>query len=184
MRHAIMIMAHKDTVHVCRTASYFKEDCDVFVHFDKKSKITEEDAARLREIPWVKDVTSEYNVNWGGTSVLECELYMLEKAVKNSDADYFHLISGQDYPIRPLAQFLRYFDDNGGKEFMQYSHLPHRNWEDNTFRRLHKYYDMDKTIVRAPCINGRSGKKTTIRTDGIFKMPTNNHKMLTVQCQQ
>ena len=77
----------------------------------------------------VKLVTDEYEVYWGGTSVLESELYLLRLAVQQSGADYFHLISGQDYPTRPLSYFLNFFNRNVGKEYISYIHLPHPNWE-------------------------------------------------------
>ena len=91
----------------------------------------------------MKAVSREYDVNWGGTSVLESEMHLLRMAVQRSDADYFHLISGQDYPTRPLDYFLEFYDRNAGKEYIGYLHLPHPNWEDNTFRRLQYYYPYD-----------------------------------------
>ena len=71
------------------------------------------------------------------------EMHLLRMAVQRSDADYFHLISGQDYPTRPLDYFLEFFNRNAGKEYIGYLHLPHPNWEDNTFRRLQYYYPYD-----------------------------------------
>lgn len=136
-------MAHKDAAHVCRLARYFSEDCDVYIHYDKRSTLDDADLSALRSMPQVREVLRTHAVNWGGTSVLECELHLLEVAVHNSDAGYFHLISGQDYPIRPLSEFLRYFEANEGMEFLQYAHLPHKRWEDNSFRRLEYYYPYD-----------------------------------------
>ena len=51
---------------------------------------------KLRSYQQVKAVSREYDVNWGGTSVLESEMHLLRMAVQRSDADYYHLISGQD----------------------------------------------------------------------------------------
>lgn len=96
-------------------AGYFEKDCDVFIHIDKKQPVTREEEEKLRSYKQVKAVSREYDVNWGGTSVLESEMHLLRMAVQRSDADYFHLISGQDYPTRPLDYFLEFFNRNAGK---------------------------------------------------------------------
>lgn len=148
MKHAILILAHKNVNQLCRLVKYFDTNCDVYIHIDKKQPIGIDDEKRLSEYPQVKVVSREYNVNWGGTSVLESEMYLLRIAVQSSGAEYYHLISGQDYPTRPLDYFLDFFKRNAGKEFISYQHLPHPNWEDNTFRRLQYYYPYDYATGR------------------------------------
>ena len=106
MKHAILILAHKNIGQLCRLAGYFEKDCDVFIHIDKKQPVTREEEEKLRSYKQVKAVSREYDVNWGGTSVLESEMHLLRMAVQRSDADYFHLISGQDYPTRPFRRVL------------------------------------------------------------------------------
>lgn len=39
MRHAILILAHKNLEQLCRLVEYFKYDCDVFIHIDRKQTI-------------------------------------------------------------------------------------------------------------------------------------------------
>lgn len=136
-------MAHKNIHQVCKLIEYFHTDCYVFIHWDKKHKLTKTELSQLMKYPQVKFCSQEYDVHWGGTSVLECEIQLLRIAIKHSDADYFHLISGQDYPTRPLSQFLDFFEKNTGKNFIQYVHLPHPNWDNNTFRRFQYYYPYD-----------------------------------------
>ncbi len=143
MKHAILIMAHKDIDHICKLASYFSLQCDLFIHIDKKSHLNKDDIERLRSYNQVKSVSQKFDVNWGGTSVLDCELDLLQKAFNSGDYDYFHLISGQDYPVRPLQFFLDYFEHINGKSLIQYVRLPHSNWEKGTFRRLQYYYPYD-----------------------------------------
>lgn len=143
MKHAILIMAHKNVGQLCRLVKYFDKDCDVFLHIDKKQDIDSNDIQQLKKYKQVKLVSRAYNVCWGGTSLLECEIFLLRTALKQSGADYIHLISGQDYPLRPLVQFLEFFEQHAGEEFIQYVHLPHPKWEGNTFRRLQYYYPYD-----------------------------------------
>lgn len=146
MKHAIMIMAHKDVEQLCRLVEYFSRDCNVFIHFDKKYDLTEHDVDSLKQYPWVRQVVQTHDVYWGGTSVLDCEMSLIRMAYEKSDAGYFHLISGQDYPIRPLDSFLQFFEnhkDEDKHEYLQFTHLPHPKWERNTFRRLQYYYPYD-----------------------------------------
>lgn len=109
MKHAILIMAHKNVDYLCRLVKYFDKDCDVFLHIDKKQNIAPDELLRLNGYKQVKLISRAYNVNWGGTSILDCELFLLRTALAQSNADYFHLISGQDYPLRPLPRFLEHF---------------------------------------------------------------------------
>lgn len=143
MKHAILIMAHKNVEHLCRLIEYFEHNCDVFLHIDQKQDFAPGDLQQLNKYKQVKLVSRTYNVNWGGTSILDCEMFLLRKALAQSDADYFHLISGQDYPLRPLSRFLEFFEQHAGEEFMHYVHLPHPKWEGNTFRRLQYFYPYD-----------------------------------------
>lgn len=143
MRHAILIMAHKNVEHLCRLVEYFEYNCDIFLHIDKKQNIAPDSLLHLSKYKQVKLISQAYNVNWGGTSLLDCELFLLRTALSQSEADYFHLISGQDYPLRPLPRFLEFFEQHTGEEFIQYVHLPNPKWESNTFRRLQYFYPYD-----------------------------------------
>lgn len=143
MRHTILIMAHKDFDHLIKLIEYFTFNCDVFIHWDKKKPLNKKELTELYKHTQVKKILQDYEVHWGGTSVLECELHLIRTAIHSVENDYIHLISGQDYPTRPLSFFLRFFEENNGKDFIQYTHLPHPNWEDNTFRRFQYYYPYD-----------------------------------------
>ncbi len=105
MKHAILIMAHKNVGHLCRLVEYFGQDCDVFLHIDRKQDIAPDGLRRLGGYKQVKLISRAYDVNWGGTSILDCEMFLLRTALAQSDAGFFHLISGQDYPLRPLSRF-------------------------------------------------------------------------------
>lgn len=143
MLHAILIIAHNNFEHLIKLVSYFKHDCFVYIHYDNKQILSPTQKQRLKDFKYVKLVSQKFNVNWGGTSMLNCELYLLRYAITNSNADYFHLISGQDYPTRSLDHFIEFFKKNNGTEFLHHMHLPHPNWENNTFHRFQFYYPYD-----------------------------------------
>ena len=143
MRHAIMIMAHKNPGQLCRLVEYFSKDCDVFVHLDKKSAWGRQDIDRLYACRQVRLVSTDHEVNWGGTSVLESEMALLQTAYGHGDYGYFHLLSGQDYPVKPLDTFLDFFERNNGKEYIQYVNIPNPRWEKGTYRRFQYFYPYD-----------------------------------------
>lgn len=66
MKHAILILAHKNVDQLCRLARYFDHNCEIYIHIDKKQSIGIDDENRLRAYPQVKLVSRDYDVNWGG----------------------------------------------------------------------------------------------------------------------
>lgn len=143
MEHTIIILAHKNISQVVQLVKYFKHNCRVIIHIDKKKNVAQKYIDELNNLQQVVTISQEYNVNWGGFSILECEISMLNKGLQLTDSDYFHLISGQDYPVKPLDYFLSFFEKQKGKNFIQYTHLPHSGWEGNTFKRFQYYYPYD-----------------------------------------
>lgn len=143
LQHAIIIIAHRDFEQLIHLIEYFKHDCSVFIHIDKKAQITGQQLNRINNLTQVKAVRRKYSVHWGGFSVLKTELYMLRFAIENSDANYYHLISGQDYPIKPLNQFLEFFDQNNGREYIRLANIPNPKWDNYTYIRFKYYYPHD-----------------------------------------
>ena len=109
MQHAIMIMAHKDIEQLCHLVEYFTHDCYVFIHLDKKFKVSKEERERLKAFPQVVRVYQKFDVNWGGFSMLRCQIFMMREVLKRCDAEYVHLISSQDYPMMSLGEFFVFF---------------------------------------------------------------------------
>lgn len=143
MKHAIMIMAHKNFEFLHHLIEYFTHDCYVFVHIDKKSAISREQEACLHAMPQVSGVYRKYSVHWGGFSILKCEMFLMKEALRSCDAEYFHLISGQDYPIKPLSYFLQFFEENKGKEFIRSAHVPNIRWDKYSYKRFQYFYLFD-----------------------------------------
>ncbi len=143
MSHAILIMAHKDYPQLRHLVEYFSHDCQVFIHIDRKGDITDEQINELRGMDNVNKVYKRYDIHWGGFSILKCEMYLLNCALKECEADYLHLISGEDYPIKPLETFLETFDKAKGVNFLSYVHLPHPKWQNNTYTRFEYFYPFD-----------------------------------------
>lgn len=143
MKHAILILAYNNFEILNHLVDYFKIDCYVLIHIDKKVVVNDDLMLELKAKSQVVDVYQKFTIHWGGYSILECELFLLKEAIRLTDANYFHLISGQDYPIKPLSVFLRYFDQRNGWEFISYVHIPHKNFQENTYDRFCYYLPYD-----------------------------------------
>lgn len=93
---------------------------DIFIHMDKKN--ISFDPSKYKKIIKKSNLyfTTRISVNWGGFSQIQAELLLLEMAVKNKKYDYFHLISGQDLPIKSQNYIHNFFDKNQGKEFIRF----------------------------------------------------------------
>lgn len=148
MTHAIIILAHKDFDELPQLVRYFQKDCHVFIHIDKKAAISTEEIERLKMFEQVKGIWREFKVNWGGYSILRCEMFMIKETMRLSDAEYLHIISAQDYPTRSLDVFLEFFERNQGIDFMQYTNIPNPRWEHNTFYRFQYFFPYDYCSTR------------------------------------
>ena len=81
------------------------------------------------------------SVLWGGMSQVNAELKLLERAVKGGSYLYYHLLSGQDLPIKPQDHIHDFFDRNAGMEFVRFNkpkftdgdRVYYRHWVWNRF---------------------------------------------------
>lgn len=119
-RHAYLILAHKNLGQL-KTLVELLDDRrnDIFVHVDSKTAgFDERDWDGLTKQSRLIFINPRRNVNWGGVSIMRAELDLLETATKTGAYDYYHLLSGQDLPIKPQDEIHRFFDENAGKEFL------------------------------------------------------------------
>lgn len=135
MKNAILILAHKEFPLLLHLVDYFSQDCYVFIHIDKKANVSKQDISILLSKPQVIAVYRKYNVNWGGFSILRTELFLFKEAIRLCDATYFHIISGLDYPIKPLTAFLDFFERNQNLNFISCG-----NVGDNRLKKKNAYF--------------------------------------------
>jgi hypothetical protein len=112
MKQAILITAYKNYHHLEEIVRCFDKNFECYIHIDKKSEISDVELNNLRQYTVVKLVVQKYKVNWGGFNHLKSILYLIEQALKNTENYYFHLITGQDFPLKNSNYFLDFFNDN------------------------------------------------------------------------
>lgn len=93
---------------------------DIFIHVDKKCKnfpfFQVENLLKKSSCIFVKRV----NTTWGGMSQITTELILLDAACKTGLYDYYHLISGQDLPLKSQDEIHNFFRKERGKEFLRF----------------------------------------------------------------
>ena len=143
MKQAILITAYKDFDQLCLLVDFFDQDFNIYIHVDKKSTIPEDLKSELTGKKNVKYLRQDYKVNWGGVNHLKSYLKLAEISLHDVDNAFFHLISGQDYPIKNLKYFKRLAGENKDniKDYLAFRKMPKPDWHQGGMDRL-EYYNL------------------------------------------
>ena len=120
-KHAYLIMAHKDDFTFRTLLRLLDHERNVlFVHMDRK--VSNYDPLAIKKLISKSELIhtpERRDIQWGGDSQIFLELMLLEMATSFGKFDYYHLISGEDLPIKSQAQIHGFFDDHAGDLFIQ-----------------------------------------------------------------
>lgn len=119
MNIVYLILAHKNPKQLERLVS--KLNGDIFIHIDSKSDLSEFYKIRNNINNKVYFIEDRVSINWGGYSMVEATLNLINNANSNKKYDYFILLSGDDYPVSNLDCFKKFLYKNNGKNFIEYS---------------------------------------------------------------
>jgi len=146
MQQGILITSYKNINHLNDIIlSLDNGEYLFFIHIDKKSNLNIEDIRMLEKKSCVKFVSRQYKIGWGGINHLKAILLLLENAFQNyPELEYFHLITGQDFPVKTAEEISTVMEKNKGKEYMEYNKLPYSSWPEGGMDRLSRYnlYDL------------------------------------------
>ena len=145
MRHAFLIIAHNNWMQLDQLIHALSaENHDIYIHVDKKNVNFREDYFSNID----KSRThffQEYKVFWGGDSIVKVELFLFEQAFKQN-YDYYHVISGMDFPLKNNREIDEFFEKNNGIEFIQFND-DKANTDPDISRRT-KYYHLFQNYRR------------------------------------
>jgi hypothetical protein len=102
----------------------------VLVHVDKKTE-DREYAALLTNASDIETAhfLDRHTCHWGGFGHVRATLKGIEQLVhRRIPFDHLILLTGQDYPIKPIEEVRAFFEANRGRSFMAYSALPSPSW--------------------------------------------------------
>ena len=143
-KHAYLIMAHKDDYTFYSLIKMIDSaNNNIFIHMDSKNKNFDKDY--LEKI--VKKSSCFFiertNVTWGGYSQINAELLLLKCAVNAERHSYYHLLSGQDLPIKSQDYIERFFKVHDGIEFIGFDNNKFQYYD-----RVRYFYPLQEFVGR------------------------------------
>ena len=109
-RQAVIIIAHQGFEQLKSLIELLTPVFEVYVHINKRAPRSEWEKFGFEQMKHVK-VFSLYKINWGGSNFLKAILYLMNEALKNEKIDYFHIISGEDWPVRNVEEIYQRFQN-------------------------------------------------------------------------
>jgi hypothetical protein len=158
MRLAFIILAHRDPEQVARLALRLAAAAaTVVVHYDLKAGAAEfaKLRASLQSCPAVL-LAERVDVAWGQWSMVRATLNGIEALQTTGLAfDYVHLMSGMDYPIRPIRWLSDFLRRHNGTEFIEVANIRDRTWvrgglehERYQYKHIHNWQTQRKQFDR------------------------------------
>ena len=164
-KDAYLIIAHKqwnllrELIH-----SLDYEQNDIYIHIDKKSQV---DLCEFKDCTQKSQIKffQKYDVQWGTESQVDVEIFLFQKAYfSGMGYRYYHLLSGQDLPIKPVDEIHQYFD-NKNIEYLEFGADNHELYR---FRLGNYHYRGDNKLFQRlynflSILNGMLGRDRLTR---------------------
>src|SRR6185369_8556356 len=135
MKLAFLILIHRYPEQAKKLIRLLLKEPDttIFIHVDTKAQaVFEELQHEFENEKRVVFIKKRYRVYWGSYNQIRATLGLLKLAHAQGPFDHYSLLSGQDLPIKPLAEFKKFLAQNPNKEFMMVFKLPNpENWGGN-----------------------------------------------------
>ena len=153
MKIAYIILAHKYPEQLLRLIYKLNTaDVSFFIHIDKKAddKFYHHVLTQLKDFPNVSFI-KRYHLTWGSFDIVRASLEGIKSIVETGTYfDYVIHLSGQDYLIKSNEQIKKFFQENKGKEFIEYFPLPYALWHGGLTRLECWYIRWNNKIYRIP----------------------------------
>jgi hypothetical protein len=141
-KHAYLIMAHNDYKKLNKLIEALDDiRNDIYIHIDKRDKDFNIDIIikpKFSEIIFIERM----KLWWGGFSITECELKLLKEA-KKKQYDYYHLLSGADFPLKSNNYIHDFFRKNHGKEFLGFNF----KWNKNKAKKIYIFTNIGRDFT-------------------------------------
>jgi hypothetical protein len=161
-RHAYLIMAngHIEQLKMLLSALDY-EGNDIYLHYDAKSDFNSSSIMNVLKKSRLF-ITPRIKVYWGDYSQIEAEMILLEAAHQNGPYQYYHLLTGVDFPLQSQKKIHEFF--HGGN--LQYVHIGKATSEE--LSRVRYYHFFMKRRKRDSLILKSFGKILVIGQKMLF----------------
>jgi hypothetical protein len=165
IRHAYLVQAHNQPELLKLLIRKLDiEENDIVLHLDAKSPLAYEQFADVPRHASMR-CCKRQSVTWGDTLRFDVSLVYYERPLSGHHC-YYHLLSGTDLPLRPIRDINTFYENAGGKEFI--------NYEDPTvYSRQYELRIKYKSYFRERC--GRDKNAFTVLNKGLWLVQKELH---------
>lgn len=151
MKQAYLICAHGSFKLLKRLILQLDDDdTDIFIHIDKKAgEINYDEFEKITQHSNVFCLRNRVSVIWGHITLTLTSIMILEAALKHKEYDYFHLISGVDFPIKSNSYIKEFLSQHQGYEFVGFS-----GWHETLNYKLQLYHFIPRNLQQRYSILG------------------------------
>ena len=141
MRIACIIMAHKQPRQIERLMKKFEHlPFDFYIHLDKKTDL--QPFLYLAEMPRVQFIQQRVAVRWASAGFVKALLLSMKAILGGGQPyDFISIMSGQDYPIKPVSVLYDRLEKNRDKNFLCYEEGG--EWWRHAITRIKQYHFTD-----------------------------------------
>ena len=119
MQKNYLILAHKNPQQLARMIKALDNgNSKFFIHLDAKTPI-EPFTAQLED-EHIVFIPERERCVWGDFSIVLATIHLMEAAAKVQNKGFFILMSGQDYPIKPIGELDAFLEENAQCDFIDY----------------------------------------------------------------
>lgn len=131
MRLAHLILAHKAPAQLARLVQALAHpQADIYIHLDRKTNY--QNFAHLAALPNVQFTQVRLDVKWGGYSLTLASIEGMREILRTGlPYDFINLLSGEDYPIKPVAAIHAFLEQRRGHSFLEYEAQGSAWWQAN-----------------------------------------------------
>ncbi len=125
---ACIVLAHRGPAQLALMLSKLRHPrVRVYLHVDQQ--VPNEAFLRELRLTGVDDVVllPRFASRWGHIEIIDATLAGISRALADG-CDYFVLLSGQDFPLRPAEEMLDFFAEAGQRSYMEYFPFPVEHW--------------------------------------------------------
>lgn len=138
MRIAFIMLCHKNPAQINKLVDKLSEfsDADVYIHVDMNHSEIRDQIKKQKNVKLVSEDHS-YRIQWGSVDIVKATLELI-RAVKDSGKqyDYIWLVSGQDYPICPVAEIEKRLVEGAGLNYIEC--ITSDNKQYNRYKKLYE----------------------------------------------
>jgi hypothetical protein len=132
MKQAILITGYKNQEQLNALINFFPETFNIYIHWDVRSSFKKTEYLNKKNI----FIYQKYKIKYAGLNHLKAILFLCKVATQNEENQYFHLITGEDCPLKPISHFNKIQFSSQHLEFFK---LPNEKWQCKGYDRYFIY---------------------------------------------